>query len=154
MNLDTTNIQVPQADLEMQMKLLYCEYGWVVPKIAATLSCPESAVRLMIDQNKWIQKDLPATTDMAANDVLATIKSGEISKQQELAPFLAVIEVTLLNKVLEAARAVDDPATLKVVIDSFKKLTQDAVINTIVENEKNGGGTAPTLAVQIINNFE
>ena len=150
-----TEIKVPRADLEMQVKLLYCEYGWSVAKIAATLNVLESVVRVAISAGDLKQKDpsLPVVVEDAQeeySDDVQSIKINEVKKQQQLAPLYAVAEISLLSRIMEQASQPNlPPDVVKSLVDSFKKLTQDSVINAVVRDEKKDGN-GPQVAVQIL----
>ena len=160
--------------LDLQIRLLYCQYGWNIKDIGKLLDIPESAVRMHIEQHKLDRPNgkhnndvevLPATTDSAlpfdsqqtplppALAGIQDIKEKEVVKQQHLAPIIATIELSLLGKLHEAAKTVDAGNTnqLASIVNTFKRLTQDAVINTVVKSEKDSGGnTGNQMVVQVL----
>ena len=81
------------------------------------------------------------------------LKTREVSKQLEISPVIAAIELTLLQKVMEAAKTCDEenPAQLASIVDTFKKLTRDSIINTVIKTEeKQNEKNSPQVAVQIL----
>jgi len=153
---------LPPPDIDMQVKMLYCEYGWDIPKIAATLRQSESLINVSVKHQGLTKKEVdtntPALLDIITqqtkiSETTINLKAEELIKQAQLAPILAVIEVTLLQKILNEAIMANDTATISELVRSFKKLTQDAVINTVVKDENQNAGK-PTVAVQVVNKFD
>ena len=153
---DTGDIKAPPADLELQVKILYCQYGWDIPKIAATLKVSEAVVRIAIDAAKLTKSstEIALVTPEAQQqytDTLLKLKAGEVTKQEQLAPLLAVVEIGLIQRIMEQVVNPNlQPDQIKILVDSYKKLTQDAVINAVVQDEKKNQGGGPQVAVQIL----
>ena len=159
---------------KLQIQLLHFHYGWTVKAIGKHLDLPEVAVRMYIEEltaegekleaagievlpPEDADPNLPATKSedsltSAYNTGLNNLKTKEVNKQQILAPIIASIELSLLQKVKEAADTCgDSPAQLAMVVDTFKKLTKDSIINTIVKTDtKDGNKNGPQVAVQIM----
>lgn len=147
--------------IKEQIKLLYCHYGWSIKDIATTLELPTSAIKMYIEEMGLIKNDssveLITTPENGALPVaytndLRSLKTGEVSKQLAIAPIIAIIELTLLQKVREAADSVD-PANIKSlseVVNTFKRLKEDSIINTIMQSDKSAGGNGPQVAVQVM----
>lgn len=68
---------------------------------------------------------------------LEELKTGEVSKQLEIAPLLAVIELDLIGSLMEAARDAQDasPNGLALLVDTYKRLTKDSFVNGISKME-------------------
>jgi len=79
------------------------------------------------------------------------LKATEIGKQQHLAPLLASIELSLITRIQELAMQSQTPDTLASLVTSFKRLTQDSIINIVAKEEKSQSGspTAQTV-VQVM----
>lgn len=156
-----TNQIIPLDNLELQIEMLYCQYGWDIPKIAAILQVNESVVRVAVEAKKLIKRDVEEPTDAVtlitkqqeASFGTVSLKADEVTKQQQLAPMMAAIEITLLQKAMDMALKVRDPDTLTQVVNAYKKLTQNAVINTVVQEETKNNA-APSVMVNVVNRFE
>ena len=167
--------------LDLQIKILYCTYRWSTKEIAKLLEIPESAVQVSIEAQNLIQSEeevlpssslplaatapsmlpmvLPSTDTMAVSDerspanTMSALLDIETGKQREIAPILATIEIILLDKVMKAAKALDPEDVKKMgdVVTTFKKLTQDAIINNVTNISKaDGKGVAAQQVVQIL----
>ncbi len=152
-------------NLDMQIQVLYSTYGWEASKIAAQLNIATAVVEYSIKHNQLVQAPSQTEdTDVQVMDQLqchinqqaikAKLQSNELAKQQQIAPYLALTELNLLQRIAEASQKVSHPDDIGTLVSAFKKLTQDSVINAIVTEEKTKGAQAPQVAVQVINRFD
>lgn len=133
----------------LQIKLLYEQYGWPAERIAELLGMSPSTIRLIIEEQQFVQ--LLAVRSVAETQTeIEALKSTEVSKQQHLTPVMTAIELSLFGKIMEISKECETPHDLANVVKAYKMLTQDAIVNAVVREEK-ASGKAPTIAVQIIN---
>jgi len=157
--------------LDLQIKILYCTYGWTPKEIAKLLEIPLSAVNISIENQELTQPSeegipsssllplaastpstlpmvLPASPDgimlpdeRSPANTMSAILDVETGKQREIAPIISVIEILLLDKVMKAARALEpeDVRQMGEIVNTFKRLTQDAVINNVTKIVKDDG---------------
>lgn len=153
----------PLDNLELQIELLYCQYGWDIPKIAALLQVGESVVRIAVEAKSLMKRETETsqigtlalvTKQQEASSGMVSLKADEVTKQQQLAPMMAAIEITLLQKIMDTALKVKDPETLATVVNAYKKLTQNAVINAVVQDETKSGAATPSVMVNVVNKFD
>jgi cytolysin (calcineurin-like family phosphatase) len=151
---------------DLQIKLLYCQYGWDTKRIAAAIGQAETYVKQVVAENKWKQgtPSDPYATEPDSSAVQVIDGSGnavspisqtdqmvkrlqelEVVKQAELAPIYAVAEITLATKLAEAIESVDtkrDDAhvVLQGLTKALKQMTQDTVSTKVVDgaSEKTG----------------
>jgi len=149
--------------IDLQIRILYCTYKWSIQEIAKLLEIPRSAVLQSISTQDLIQSEenlpsppmvsatnapVPATLlpqegmdasdEHFSNNTISALMDVETSKQREIAPIISVIEILLLDKVMRAAKALDpeDVREMGDIVTTFKKLTQDAIINNVVKVTK------------------
>lgn len=119
-----------------QVKLLK-GYGWSDKQVSDFLQIPKSSVPMYLkeDDSHDLVQVLPPEpgNDHSYTDGLRTLKTHEVGKQLELAPIIGVIELTLLQKVKEMADNVDveNPKAVKDVVETFKRLSADSVVNVV-----------------------
>lgn len=135
--------------LNLQIKLLYEQYGWTAEQIGSLLRISPSVVRLTIEQEQYTQNAVVKTQADTQADI-DQLKSVEVTKQQQLTPVMAAIELSLYAKIMDIINDCDTPSDVAHVVKAYKTLVQDTVVNTIVRDEKSNS-KAPTVAVQIIN---
>ena len=158
--------------VKLQIKLLHLQYGWSAEEISKLLDIPTSAVRMYIEeilrQEPQPEVEVLPPAELAPycdtpnggaasltpyDSGIRDLKTREVSKQLEISPVIAAIELTLLQKVMEAAKSCDEdnPAQLASIVDTFKKLTRDSIINTVIKTEeKQNEKNSPQVAVQIL----
>lgn len=133
----------------LQIKFLYEQYGWSIDQISALLNLSPCVVRLTIEEEHLEQKQVKKTQEDTQQDI-ETLKSDEVIKQQHLMPLMTVIELSLFAKVMEAVNECNTPSDIVHMIKAYKLLTQDAIVNAVIREEKSSG-RGPAIAVQIIN---
>ena len=134
---------------DLQIKLLYEQYGWTPEQIGSLLNVSPSIIRITIEDNKFEAAKLPATQEETLAGIEA-IKSGEVARQRQLTPIMATIELSLFQKIMDTIGICDSPSDIAQVVKAYKTLTQESIINTVVQDEKSSG-RGPAIAVQIIN---
>ena len=134
----------------LQIKLLYEQYNWTPDQIGSLLSLSPSIIRLTVEEQGYTQRQLTISQEEAQKGI-ERLKAEEVAKQQHIVPIMATIEISLFAKVMEMTKACESPAELAHVVKAYKSLTQDAVVNAVIREEKVQGGKSPTIAVQIIN---
>ena len=154
--MTTEFVKAAPKDLAMQIEILYCNFGETIKSIAEKLEVPEGQVSQHIKVAGLAQRENMAILDPKTAQVLqeqaldtADLKKAEIAKQKYLAPQFAITEIALLNRIAEAAVTTKDPCGILTLVSAYKKLTQDAIINSVVNDEKGKTG-APAVAVQIL----
>lgn len=148
---------------KLQIKLLYAYYGWSVNDIARLLDTYPAVVskyieEMKLDKQSHLQETVDVTTpnpvaiaDSEYTNGVRSLKTREVEKQLELAPIIATIELSLLQKVMEAAQAVDpeNVTQLALIVKTFKTLTSDSIMTTLVKSDKEAGtAIAPQVAIQ------
>ena len=80
------------------------------------------------------------------------MKANEVVKQLEIAPIAAIIELSLMQKLMEAVKELDGGNTgqLASLVDTFKRLTRDSIINTVVKTDDKANANAPSVVVQML----
>lgn len=147
----------------LQIELLYCRYGWSVPKISSAINMPETYVQSVIKDHQLVQgANLPAPTEVEGQDratgqalTIQGLKDDEVRKQAMLAPLVAVTEMRLLDKLSRAIEQVDETepdahVKLANMVKSFKQLTQDAVTSKVVEDSNGKAAVAVQVITQIM----
>ena len=134
---------------DLQIQMLYEQYGWKPEQIGNFLAMSPATVRLIIEQHGFSQSQVTVTTE-ATQLGIEELRGVEVSKQKQLTPIITTIELSLLQKTMDMIPNCDCPNDLANLIKAFKTLTQDSIINTVVREEKSNG-KGPAIAVQIIN---
>lgn len=134
----------------LQIKLLYEQYNWTPDQIGSLLSLSPSIIRLTIEEQAYKQNQLVVSQEQTQQSI-ERLKADEVNKQQHIVPIMAAIEISLFAKIMEMTKACESPSEVAHVVKAYKSLTQDAVVNAVIREEKTAGGKQPTIAVQIIN---
>ena len=132
--------------LDLQIRLLYLKYHLSIDKIAKLLDYPSSVVRLSIqnqgldDPEVEVLPALPADNEAAVSPYvtdISNLKSLEVTKQYELAPLIAAIEVSLLHKLLQTASNIDptDVRGIGDIVQILKMLTKNTVGESVAKEE-------------------
>lgn len=134
----------------LQIKLLYEQYSWTPEQIGSLLSLSPSIIRLTIEEQNYQQNQLIVSQEQTQQSI-ERLKADEVNKQQHIVPIMAAIEISLFAKIMEMTKACDSPGEVAQIVKAYKSLTQDAVVNAVIREEKTVGSKQPTIAVQIIN---
>ena len=134
---------------DLQIQLLYEQYNWSVERIAELLSTTAAVVQYTIDQKGYTQNQLTKTTEQTQVDIEG-LKGVEVAKQQLVTPLITTVELSLFQKIMEKIEDCESPNEVAILVKAFKMLTQDAIVNAVVREEK-ANGKGPAIAVQIIN---
>lgn len=129
---------------KIQVQLLYTHYKWSTKQIAEFLDLPEAAVRMYLEEDGLLAPKKGELVTTGESDIdpyddgIKSLKNKEVGKQLELAPIIATIELSLWQKMKDAVDACDSGNIdkLATVINSYKKLTQDSIINIAVKADK------------------
>ena len=148
---------------QIQVKLLYCEYGLDEQAISDALDLPKSYIIELIAEKQYVQKQPLVSMVNTTPEVISTLQENppledentsminslqtkELQKQSFLHPLAAVAEITLMQKICQVARAVntnDETAanTLASLTKSYKTLMQDTVASAkLMEQAKDDTG--------------
>ena len=160
---------------DLQIKLLYCQYGWDAARIAIAIAQAPTYVMQVIAERKWVQgtpsdpyaaepnsgavqvidsngHTVPAVSQ--TDQMVKRLQELEVVKQAELAPIYAVAEITLATKLAEAIEKVDtarDDAhvVLQGLAKSLKQMTQDTVSTKVVDGASEKAGVNIQVITQI-----
>lgn len=152
-----------------QVALLYGHYKWPAKKISNFLGEPITAIQMLIEELELELKssntpeELPELLPLdpkTGNPIeppaytrgISALKTLEVTKQLEFAPIIASIELRLLNKIAESVQIHgDNPNALAQLTQTFKTLTRDSMISTLVKSEQQNSNTnAPQVAIQVL----
>lgn len=157
--------------LDLKIKMLKNTYGYTNQQISELLEIPLSAVRIGVESE--YEEEVPQATLVPADNAITpelvgqecedgesgyatgieALKAGEVSKQQETAPIMAMIELSLLERLKHTIECSEyiTPEQLCTLVDAFKKLTKDSVVNAVVKQEKsNVNAGAPQVVLQVM----
>lgn len=143
---------------DLQIQLLYCQYGWLPSRIATAINKPETYIKKVIEENDWklpekVESNLvPIEGQDPSNTAIQELKDNEVRKQAVLAPLVAIAEIALLGKITETIDHFDtteDGAGVKLanLVKAFKAMQQDTVVTKVVNNEADA---KPGIAIQVI----
>ncbi len=136
--------------------MLYEQYGWSAAQIGALLGIPSSVISVHVDSSGLVPyAPSNSTVDLDADKTsVAQLKSAEIYRQQQIVPIMAVIEISLLEKIKGLVDSIDDPKDVAAVVKADKQLTQDSITNTVAHAEEITGNKSPQIAIQILNEVQ